>query len=636
MRTPHWLSDNRKGEIPVRCVFFDTETLSEKTPDHNTVEAKFWFGFGAYIRRKTGMNWTKPEWIKFYDPNQFWDWATSKSMPKTRLYIFAHNVGFDASVSKGFGYMIANGWKPEHPVLDDPPTIITYHKEGPKGRQTVVILDTLNYFRIPLAVLGKSVGVHKLEMPSPSASIKAWDTYCKQDVLVLVKAFLFFAKFIYDEDLGNFAKTLPSQAMAAFKHRFKPECGIYFDDNEEALQLSRDAYHGGRVEMFRKGHLPFKVSCLDINSMYPAVMSEEAYPMKLVSVVNNVDKEELNSILQTYGVVAEVRLNTNDPMYAVQFRGKLVFPVGEFETVLTTPELKRAIQRGHLVSVGKIAIYEMFPIFRTYVDFFWKVRKQAKKDGNQAVDYMSKLFLNSLYGKFGQTGRIFEDVKEIESDAVKRWTIWDADEARKRTFRVFYGLLQEESIEGESKDSLPAIAAHVTAYGRMYLWDLIETAGRENVFYCDTDSVFVNDVGAENLSGFLDDEKLGALKVEWESDEVTIRGNKDYRRGKLEKIKGIRANAFKIMWVGEAHRETFVPVDDMDVHTYRQVRFQGLISKIRTGGLDSQFISMVTKVYKRKYLKGVVDADGFIVPFSFKEGLLIKAHEDYFTRERAS
>ncbi|GAI51205.1 unnamed protein product, partial [marine sediment metagenome] len=84
----------------------------------------------------------------------------------------------------------------------------------------------------------------------------------------------------------------------------------------------------------------------------------------------------------------------------------------------------------------------------------------------------------------------------------------------------------------ESFNSFPAISSEVAAYARLYLWELMKQAGEGNYFYCDTDSLFVNESGLYNLGDKLNNTELGGLKIIEKMDWVDIRGLKDYTTGR--------------------------------------------------------------------------------------------------------
>ena len=124
------------------------------------------------------------------------------------------------------------------------------------------------------------------------------------------------------------------------------------------MALERRAYFGGRSEAFRLGNIdggPFYK--LDINSMYPSVMVDAPVPLALKAVYSYVSKAELRAALRSSLVVADVEVQTEDPIYPRVIDGRLCFPVGRFTTSLCTPELRYALNRGHIARVGGMATY---------------------------------------------------------------------------------------------------------------------------------------------------------------------------------------------------------------------------------------------------------------------------------------
>src|SRR4029078_5771483 len=143
-------------------------------------------------------------------------------------------------------------------------------------------------------------------------------------------------------------------------------------------------------------------------------------------------------------------------------------------------------------------------------------------------------------------------------------------------FRKFSGVLQERFREGESHDSHPAIAAHVTAIARARLWNLIQTAGVGNVLYCDTDSLFLTEQGFSNLRDHCDPARLGALKHEATLAWIVIHGPQDYVTPEKQVLKGIRASA---VWT-----------DDV---TVQQEKWSSLNGLVRIGDLSGPRTTVV-------------------------------------------
>jgi hypothetical protein len=284
---------------------------------------------------------------------------------------------------------------------------------------------------------------------------------------------------------------------------------------------------------------------LDVNSMYPAVMSEHKYPSRLKFIEHNPSIERLKECLSVCAVIAECTVKPKKDYFMTKHDDVTVYPLYEFTDVFCTPELIELLEQGAIIKVNRMAVYHDDYIFGDYVDYFYNTRLQAKAEGNTPMVEMCKLFLNSLYGKFGARSRFFERAPEYDDFPVEFSVL--VKEGEKVPRRVFFigGKAYVEKVEDEAYNAFPAIAAHVTAYARMKLSSYIEIAGREHVFYCDTDSLIVDSTGYERLKKVIDPSRLGMLKLEGMSDTVTVYGRKDYKFGEDVKRKGVSSKYLK-------------------------------------------------------------------------------------------
>ena len=595
MRKPHFLRGNKATRLPSRLVFFDTETLSVPLSDTES-EARLDFGWACYVRRYQSDKWSDPVWLRFTRPGELWTFIASKVPDSTRLFAYAHNLSFDHVVCKGFSALPKRGWKLKKSIIESPPVSLKYVS----GTRTIQLLDTLNYFRIPLKELGKSIGLDKYDMPPEDASQEDKDTYCKRDVEIILRAMLNYLDLVKSWDLGNYAITQASQSFNVYKHRFMHH-PIFIDCNERALDISRKAYYGGRTECFKVGEIAESLYLYDINSQYPYVMREHEYPTMIVTVINRVEEAELRGLLEQYCLCAHVRVKTREAVYPFNTGERLIFPIGEFETYLSTPELAYALQHGHIQEVMSCAVYEKAPIFRDYVDYFYSKRQEYKDSGNDTMSYFCKIFMNSLYGKFGQTGQKYQWVAYANSDGIELWEEIDHETKARRKMRQYAGLIEEKAESIESRESHPAIAAHVTAYARMLLWQYKKQAGHKNCYYVDTDSLLVNAKGQGRLAPMIDSKRLGALKLELETANATLYSPKDYVIGERVKHKGVKPRA-----------------QDLGNATFRQDQFSTLAGLLRRGNLDVFVIKQVVKRLTREYRKGIVESNGAVTPFLLK------------------
>src|SRR5690606_552578 len=118
---------------------------------------------------------------------------------------------------------------------------------------------------------------------------------------------------------------------------------------------------------------------------------------------------------------------------------RLIFPVGDFWTSLSTPEFVEAMKRGIISEIKNIAVYSAEFIFENYVDYFYRQRRIAKKEGDAVHDYLFKIFLNSLYGKFGQTNVKWEAVGEADPEEIDYIQIYHAETKEWETLKIFGG-----------------------------------------------------------------------------------------------------------------------------------------------------------------------------------------------------
>jgi hypothetical protein len=592
MRHPHFLTPNHASQLPANCVWFDTETLPEIKPNGDQ-HHHLWFGWACYQRRKSGGEWEPEIWHRFDTIPGYWDWIETRCRKKTRLTMFSHNGAFDLPVMHAFTELPERGWTLKSAVADAPPLILTWIKEG----MTIKFIDTLNIWRMSLDELGKSVGINKLAMPERDMSPEEWDVYCRRDVEVMRLACHAWFTFITDNDLGGFAPTLASQSFNAYRHRFRT-APIFIDDNEDALLMARDSYIGGRTECFRIGHYEQPLFYIDVNSMYPSVMKTGDYPTRLQGVYRNIDDHEIDIWLREKCFVADVTLNTDTPIYPVVNDKRLIFPTGRFKATLATPEFRLAWRRGHIEHVERVAVYEKAKLFAEFVDTIYTLRQAAKQRGDTVNSWLYKILMNSLYGKFGQRGRVFEDIGHCDPNIVENHLSIDADTGETSRIRKFGGLVQELRDDGESRESHPAIASHVTSYARLILWEAIETAGIDHCLYCDTDSLVIDQQGFDKLAHLIDQDRLGAWALEREMSFITLYGPKDYVMPHQSRTKGVRHSA---MW--------------MTPNRVVQDQFVGLKGLLQQSNLQEPIVRQVSKTLQRVYLKADVNPLGVTVPF---------------------
>jgi len=587
----HRLSEMPGETLPSYMIFVDTETTQRQAVG-NIIYQDFMLGVGIYWYHRKGRKNTKVETFRFTQVELFWEFVMAHCIKGTKLCLFAHNAVFDMTVLKHMHWLTQFGYKCEF-VFDKGITFIAQWK---RDDHTILILNTANWFLGSVAKWGEAIGLDKLEMPEDDATEEDWFIYCERDTVILLELTRWYFKFLKDYRLGSWKYTIASQAFTAFRHRFMPN-KINIPDNDIETRLARASYKGGRTEVFKQGHYKdgpyYKV---DVNSMYPYVMKEFSYPTSLAYVGKILTYEQAQQLRGRYGIIADCTICTPIPYFVEGSTGRNVYPIGTFRTTLTTNEFFRAFDNRWIQEVHEFATYRMRKIFVDYVSFFYNLKVKFTEQGNRLQRSFTKLYLNSLYGKFGQRGYQDEIIGETAEPGLAVWYAIDAQTHDHYMYRLIGTTLMRSWQEGEAYHAFCAVASHVTANARLYLYDAILRAGRENVWYSDTDSMIVNTEGYKRMNSVMDDTKLGLWALEGVSDEVEILAPKHYRfQGKWTR-KGVRKNA-----------------QEIKDNVFKQEVWPGF-NTILKGGDEHYFNKFVIKTLTPTIKTGQVVEGGLVVP----------------------
>jgi hypothetical protein len=587
----HKLKPNHASHRPTRLLFYDSETRPDK-PAQLSYNRMF-MGWSYYVRRDVSGDMSHGEWKCHTDSLSFCAYVNNLVKRRTTLYLIGHNIFFDLQASGFFKHFTDWGWRLN--FLYDKG--LTYVCNISDNTRKIKCLSTTNFFSTSLENLGQSLSLPKLPVDLSGDSLDAISRYCRRDVEITIAAFSGWLAFIDDHDCGSFGQTRASQSFRAFRHRFM-NVPISIHQTPHIKALERECYYGGRTEAHFIGNVAeTPVVAYDVNSMYPHVMAEHEYPHQLVDYRDDVDLGELPFLLDRFCICAEVILETEDPAYPVRQNGKLIFPVGTFVAFLCSPGLKYAYANNHIVKVIRASFYYKANLFKPYIDYFHALKVQAQAAGDTVAKSMVKIFLNSLYGKFGQTVTETQ-IDEVDSDGLYlRISDYDDVTQTESTSTYIMNTLVTEGATVEGAQSFPAIAAHVTEYARLLLYGIMQQIGLDRVLYCDTDSIYLRKADEERITHPISADKLGALSRDGVYDSMIIHGAKDYVIDGTVKCKGIPRAA-----------QSIAP------GTYRYPQFLGQASHLRAGVIDSYMIREIVKTNRRVYDKGIVGESGIVTP----------------------
>lgn len=336
--------------------------------------------------------------------------------------------------------------------------------------------------------------------------------YLKDDCVTLFEAIKQFQ--------GEYGRhlTQAGAAMAQWKKISKKKIP---ESTPDFFKAFKSYYYGGRVQCFRHGIIEARFSVFDINSAYPAAMMK-AHPYGLEYIESEIELSEHAKGPAFYRIKAR---STG----AFPYRSKhgLIFPDdGEIrEFFVSGWELIAAEDTGTLKNYELINVTYFLELssFDEYIEYFYQKRLTAKATNDKAGDLFAKLLMNSLYGKFGSNPENYESFVVLPPEDLS--SLEDIDNEYRLSGDLGPWLLAARDLEDdEMRFYNVATAASITGYVRAFLWRSICATGKENMLYCDTDSIATMGEGNELETG----KELGKWKHEGEFIKAGIGGKKMY------------------------------------------------------------------------------------------------------------
>lgn len=619
MRKWHYLKSGGRTTAPQDHFVFDVETWhGEKAKADGGELQRFRLACGISFRIE-GNRRTR---IKRYRSNRrddIWGWIIQNLHQDRCLWVWAHNAPYDIGAAGLWGRICSSEFGAEKCVLTPSTTWI----KGRFNDKPIVFADTCNYLKMPLAEVGKAIGLAKMPMPDQYDDDEAWYRYCENDVEITARAVQALVEFVKTEDLGRWQPTAAGMAMQAFRKRFLKPKSVLVHCNWDAIEIERGAYYGGVVELAKAGKVSDVLFELDVMSMYPHVC-RQPLPVKIDGCSDRIGVQTLGKIAQTRMVFAEVDISTNDHTYPVRMGNRTIHARGDFTTCLAHPELVRAIERGHVKWVHRASWYQAEPILAGYMEWGFNKRLEYKDSDKPAFAEFCKLLINGLYGKFGQRSprwvewgpfalSLLEREHNLKPGTLDQYINYEAKEEAYEfprsllsgnivvECRNYWGVVEVAIGLAESRDSCPAIAAAVTSYARCLLRDIQACAGKRNWYYSDTDSIWVNYLGLSNLknAGYVKDRTWGKLDVKSWHEGAIFHAPKDYETMAGIKLKGVKKTATR----GEKKM-------------YRQLQFPSAMQQLKKPCPDGVFVSYIEKDLRRTLDCCMVGPDGWTEPFT--------------------
>jgi DNA polymerase elongation subunit (family B) len=202
--------------------------------------------------------------------------------------------------------------------------------------------------------------------------------------------------------------TLPSISFSIFRKKFLDENikipSIFGDIYKDIKQ----SYTGGYVDVYKPYNINNKnIYSYDVNSLYPYIMKHKPFPVGEPKYFEG-SIYDIKNLFGFLYVKVKCPTSLDTPILQTKpiINGKIskstISPVGTWEGWYFSEEIKNAIKHGYSFEIKKGYLFEKSTtVFKEFVDFFYNIKKNTPKSDPRYL--ISKLILNSLYGRFGMS-----------------------------------------------------------------------------------------------------------------------------------------------------------------------------------------------------------------------------------------
>lgn len=419
---------------------------------------------------------------------------------------------------------------------------IVFYRKG-KNIRHVRIIDSLKLLPLSVAQIAKSFGMEiskgiidydaHNKLPKGSAISDEEKEYIINDVRIVAKA----VRYFHSQGLDKL--TIGSCALDEYKKiigrkNFKKwyPTPKYHDDVKQSYRGGFTYLNPDYANKTIKNGI-----CLDVNSLYPSVMRGEEYQLPFGTPIYFEGKYKPDRIYPLYTQMISCqfelkkgKIPTIQIKHSEFFKGTEYLHSSDGREVticLNSVDLELFLKHYDVYNLEYISGWKFKStrgLFDKYIDKWSENKIKAKAEGNKGLYLISKLFLNSLYGKFGTDTKVVSKIPYMADD----------------------GSIKYYDSEPETRDGIyVAMASFITSYARRKTITSAQTimdnyaSGKSNIqfVYADTDSLHCDSPNHELPEGLdIDPYKLGAWKYESKFSKAKFLRSKCYMELSTEDI----------------------------------------------------------------------------------------------------
>lgn len=543
-----------------------------------------------------------------------------KQLPYNDIQIFAHNGGkFDNIYAKEaktvkFQSVIAKGGQIKQLVVET---------EHLGEKKIYKMKDTLPFVLQSLKVACKmfNTSVKKLDFDIVDKSYEwyeehkeskdpktDWRQYLRNDVESLADLMLkieqaynkFGTSILWATGLAGLAYHMMNSYCLGMRKLYVPK-------DPSMVAFCRASIYGGRVLQWKR----FYDMCdsqsegmisIDMNSLYPSAMWMGSFPYGEPKLIQNENLKTFNDFPH-YIVLATIKIPNIRYAYHPYKTddGALIYPSNCIvKGVYNDVDLREMMKDGYeVLNVEKGIFWDRSKrIFTNFIKQLYDERNHYKKLGEDhpeyPLEYVIKIILNSTYGKFNETVRQTNTFSDVSNKQFKT-------NKGKIEREVILANGQKEIITSLNRISISKpsyIGGYVTAYSRAIVNEIIRTVGTDNIYYSDTDSIYLEKriLTEKNLPC---SSVLGGFKNDYGENMVIRKAIfLDMKRYYLE-FEDRKFNPPKITYKAKFNGLAFKQLDTIKDFMYEPVDYKSMTEMEKMELTEKMYLQLLDNYNKR-------------------------------------
>lgn len=410
------------------------------------------------------------------------------------IWVYAHNLGFDLAVTRLPVLLGDLGW-----------TVTDFAVDGrapwmrlTKGRKHITLADSWSWISRKLETIAPEVGIIKPPLPADDDSPQSWLDRCHADVDILLAMMSQLMDWWQTTGRGRWSVTGAASGWNAFRHTSNP-FRIVIDPDPDGVEWDRKAIYGGKRYVNRVGRLtPGGYLEVDFERAYTVVARDLPVPTQRMRAFASLALNDTRVDSARWGIIAECEIETDTPRWPKRDAGRVWYPVGRFTTILASPDIVDARDRGCLLSIGPGYTYRLAPSMHAWASWCIDVADNAAGDVPGVVSMAAKQWGRSVIGKWAQRqfGRVTLGAAPTTGWGYEQ--AWMANTHQRASLVDISGQRYMCFPDGDGENAFPAVLAFIESYVRVRLNLAISAVGSHGFVQCDTDGILV---GAVELLG---------------------------------------------------------------------------------------------------------------------------------------